>query len=676
MNKPKTPPFRKIKGYAFDPSLSARVDTSLINDMVYKVPWEKNLKAGPVGEYVEIVDYDPTLAKFYTPVNLNEPELLAQDGLSPSESNPQFHQQMVYAVVMTTIRNFEKALGRKILWSPHLKKVQSAVNDDEPDKLEEEPVYKLRIYPHGLRDANAYYSPQKKALLFGYFAAKPADITLQMPGEMVFTCLSHDIIAHETTHAILDGLHRRFTEPTNPDVLAFHEAFADVVALFQHFTFPEVLKSQIAKTKGNLEAQNLLGELAQQFGTAVGSYGALRSAIGYTNQAGEWTPLKPNGDEYRTVMEPHARGAILVAAVFDAFLTIYKTRITDLLRIATGGTGVLSPGEIHPDLVNRLAAEAAKTANHILTMCIRAIDYCPPIDITFGDYLRAIITADTDLVVDDTRNYRVAFIEAFRERGIYPQGIRNLSVDSLCYAAPDTGKLGGKIVRICKKYLRDYRHALLYKPSSTESERQHIYETTRLFITGGEWNGERIDGIHRKIVENFENAAEFEQITGLIFANGWEELGIKTAFPKGPTFEVHSLRLASRVGPTDQQSNQVIVFITQKVGVDIKKYIAGELQFETFVPGPGKETDNSFILRGGCAMVFDLDSDIELKYAISKPLLDMEALKTGVRKINADRVANLYQAYRGRQPESEYEAYFSKREFNPFNEPFSFLHKH
>ena len=54
-------------------------------------------------------------------------------------------------------------------------------------------------------------------------------------------------------------------------------------------------------------------------------------------------------------------------------------------------------------------------------MCIRALDYCPPVDITFGEYLRALITADTDLVPNDKLGYRIAFIEAFRNRGIYPQ---------------------------------------------------------------------------------------------------------------------------------------------------------------------------------------------------------------------------------------------------------------
>ena len=56
--------------------------------------------------------------------------------------------------------------------------------------------------------------------------------------------------------------------------------------------------------------------------------------------------------------EPHDRGAILVAAVFGAFTKVYQARTRDLFRIATEGTGVLREGDIHPDLVNRLAEEA------------------------------------------------------------------------------------------------------------------------------------------------------------------------------------------------------------------------------------------------------------------------------------------------------------------------------
>ena len=136
---------------------------------------------------------------------------------------------MVYAVAMSTIRNFERALGRRALWSPRLGRGPREAH------VRREFVQRLRIYPHALREANAYYSPEKKALLFGYFPA-PAGPEANLPGGTVFTCLSHDIIAHESTHALLDGMHRHFIEPSNPDVLAFHEAFADIVALFQHFS--------------------------------------------------------------------------------------------------------------------------------------------------------------------------------------------------------------------------------------------------------------------------------------------------------------------------------------------------------------------------------------------------------------------------------------------------------
>jgi hypothetical protein len=214
-------------------------------------------------------------------------------------------------------------------------------------------------------------------------------------------------------------MYRRFNEPTNPDVLALHEAFADIVALMQHFTIPEVLELEISKTRGDIEAESILGSLAVQFGYATGGRGALRNAIG-SMENGAWKRSKPDPAELQKRLTPHSRGAILVAAVFDAFIAIYKTRIADLLRIYTGGTGELPTGAIHPDLIKRLADEASKSAAHVLNMCIRALDYLPPVDVTFFEYLRALITADFDLVPDDRYHYRVAFVEAFRGRGIYP----------------------------------------------------------------------------------------------------------------------------------------------------------------------------------------------------------------------------------------------------------------
>src|SRR4051794_22137797 len=102
---------RRLRGFALDPGLGTSFDTALLNEMTLQVPWEADLQPGPAGEYIEVIDidYDGTML---APVDLNQRELLAQDGLTPSDGNLQFHQQMVYAVAMRTIQNFERALGR------------------------------------------------------------------------------------------------------------------------------------------------------------------------------------------------------------------------------------------------------------------------------------------------------------------------------------------------------------------------------------------------------------------------------------------------------------------------------------------------------------------------------------------------------------------------------------
>lgn len=620
------PVHRRLRGYAFDPSLSIRLETALVNQTTYRVMWEARatngedgLAPGPVGEYLEVVDYDPASNCFYDPIDLNDPDILAQDGLPPSEGNPQFHQQMVYAVAMTTIRNFEKALGRRALW---------AARDFKGAVPEAAFVQRLRVYPHALREANAYYSPEKRALLFGYFPASSDRPERYLPGGIVFTCLSHDIVAHETTHALLDGMHRRFIEDSHQDALAFHEAFADIVALFQHFTFPEVLRHQVARTRGDLASQNLLGELAQEFGEAIGNYGALRSALGDTDPAtGEWKPHKPDPDEYQTVTEPHARGAILVGAVFDAFLSIYKKRVADLLRIATSGTGVLPEGAVHPDLVRRLANEAAKSAQHVLNVCIRALDYCPPVDISFGDYLRAIITADADLVPDDDLGYRIAFIEAFRWRGIYPRDVRALSVDSLRWPAVRTSQ---SFFRPLAEQVRNLVGQFAY----FQTRRQTYEETEKISKQLHNW----IE------IEGHAQLKEFSEIAGITFEFGLP--GLRGDKRKGlPRFQVNSLRPARRVGPDGDSLNQLIISLIQTRDVPVSS---------------GDER-STMKFRGGSTLILDLDT-MQLKYAIRKSISDPSRLER-------------YKEYRrGSTIEGSPRATYFKR-LTEAEEPFALLHR-
>ena len=144
---------------------------------------------------------------------------------------------MVYAVCSLTYAAFRRALGRDIAWA-------TTAPADGP--------LRLVVRPFGFDGSNAGYSREAGDLSFGYFRAgdKAAGFTLK--GGLISTALSHDIVAHETTHALLDGLRSSFLDPTNVDVPAFHEGFSDLVALFLHFSYADVVEQAIRESGGTI----------------------------------------------------------------------------------------------------------------------------------------------------------------------------------------------------------------------------------------------------------------------------------------------------------------------------------------------------------------------------------------------------------------------------------------
>jgi hypothetical protein len=165
------PERRPLKVFAFDPmpGLSPGGRTTI------DVPNEP-LAPGPVGSRIAVVDYDGTQNRHYHPVDLDDPGVLMRGGLDPDESDPRFHQQLVYAVTMKVLENFEGALGRSI-------------------GLRRAGGRPLRLFPHAFYGANAFFDRDLHALLFGYFRADTNNPGPNLPGQNVYTCLSHDIIA-------------------------------------------------------------------------------------------------------------------------------------------------------------------------------------------------------------------------------------------------------------------------------------------------------------------------------------------------------------------------------------------------------------------------------------------------------------------------------------------------
>ena len=404
------PVYRPLRIFTLDPAAS-RFEGSVA---MVNVPYEP-LTPGPCSALVEVDNYDSWQQVRYPRVDLDDPKVLLQDGRTPSPSDPLFHQQMVYTVCSTVSAAFQRALGRHIAWG-----------FDNPDGHMQEPT-RLLLRPHAFQGRNAYYNRRGGEICFGYFRAEHKVTGRNPPFGFVFTCLSHDIIAHEVTHALLDGLRVHYIYPSSPDMLAFHEAFADLVAIFQRFSYSQVVETAFRTVRGQLEQARLLTDLARQFGDTTGSTMPLRSAIDVLDTNG--MPVH----RYQAGAEAHALGSVLVAAVFEAFLTVFKRKTARYIRLATNGTGVLPAGDIPTELRSILAEEASQLANQFLTICIRAIDYCPPVDLQLGEFLRALITADYDLVPSDPWGYREALIDAFWRRELYPQHVPSLFEDALLW---------------------------------------------------------------------------------------------------------------------------------------------------------------------------------------------------------------------------------------------------
>ncbi len=342
-------------------------------------------------------------------------------------TTPAFQAQNVFAIAAHTLALFERYLGRRVPWRsgwPH-----------------------LFLVPRGILGPNAAYTPDKQAVVFGW---------LPKIGELpsVFTCLSYDVIAHEVTHAILDGLRPRYVEPGLPDQLAFHEALADIVALLSVFELRGVAERLLAPRAGGRisfasdraarsvedvekrRAQRIAGRADQLKATALmglaeelGRARTLRDRLpdpGKGNMPLRRSVLQrpdPTLLDEEEFREPHRRAEILVAAIMQTLAGMWASRIDEF--DATGGLNAA-----------RVAEEGIRAAQHLLGMVLRAIDYLPPVELAFADVIDSIVTADKRLDPDDDFDYRGTLLRAFDGFGIRPPMHRIVDEDGLAAPSP------------------------------------------------------------------------------------------------------------------------------------------------------------------------------------------------------------------------------------------------
>jgi hypothetical protein len=233
----------------------------------------------------------------------------------------------------------------------------------------------------------------------------------------VFTCLSHDVVAHETTHALLDGMRPRYMEPSSKDQFAFHEGFADVIALLSVFALEKIVDALLGDAPTRKDQEGTISEERTTPDALVNS-----ALLGLGEEIGDVLPGSRLGALRRSVTIPervdilkqeefkeeHRRGEVFVAAMMKSFVHVWHKRLSKLGFVAKGRRNR-----------SRVVEDGAIAARHLMTMAIRALDYCPPTALTFNQYLAALIAADEDIQPDDSlHGYRQVIKERFAAYGI------------------------------------------------------------------------------------------------------------------------------------------------------------------------------------------------------------------------------------------------------------------
>ncbi|TDB91972.1 hypothetical protein [Actinomadura sp. 7K534] len=204
---------------------------------------------------------------------------------------PEFDCAHTFAVVRQAMAMFERHNGGE--------PIPFAWNTDGNT----EPI---TVFPHAATGANAFYSRTAQALKFLFFTPQGASAET-----VVHTCRSFDIVAHETGHALLDGLKPGWLSAGNPPQTGgLHESFGDLTAIFLALAQPDQADALVALTKGNLHDKSFLADLAEEFGKALGMPAGLRNADNDLK-------LSEVGNEV------HAISQVFTGAVYDVLADVY-----------------------------------------------------------------------------------------------------------------------------------------------------------------------------------------------------------------------------------------------------------------------------------------------------------------------------------------------------------------
>jgi hypothetical protein len=354
-----------------NPLVSKRKEWIALNEIY--VPCEPDLMAGPTSSRIAVVDYDADTNRLEDPAEWDADRrcFYVKEGkdkvyLTREHCDRfQFHQVNVWAIVQSILSMYEQTmiLGRPVPWAFE--------------------GSRILLVPHAGEMRNAFYDRNSKAIQFYYFNNNR---------KRIFTCLSHDIIAHETGHAVLDGLRPFYLENSSIQTSAFHEFVADTTAILAAFLNNDLRFQAVQESEGDMSRDQIISGLAEEFGYY--SYGRpyLRTAQDQRKMA-----------DVQGSQSQYDWSQVLTGTMFDILKEMLAIR-----KIKPKANGK------QPSLKEAYMF----VCNRFRRVAFQPLDYLPPVDVQFSDYARAVLRADEIVEPRDEDGYRAAMVQVFQNRGI------------------------------------------------------------------------------------------------------------------------------------------------------------------------------------------------------------------------------------------------------------------
>jgi len=372
-----------------------------------EIDTEERYLDGPISPRVAVLDFDPKSGGLEPGVRFVPPakpdaagsyEVPDPVGRGGGEVSREAGAVSLFGTIHKSIKLFEEedALGRRITWG-----------FDSPQLL---------AVPRAGELPNAFYERASQSIQFFSFEGG---------GKRVYTGHSQDIVAHETAHAILDGVAPDLYDALTPQSLAIHESVADLTAVLCAMRSEELVR-EVLDNRETIGDSNVFSGIAEEFA------GALNERRDYLRNLNNKKSLSPKAPSEHRVdrTDPHSLSEVLSGALYRVLIDIFEELRGEYHQSDKASEEVVEEEEASFSVEQARQYAPQKTSGtgaavkalyvagqRFKRTLYRGLDYLPPGDVTFADLGRTILAADQASHPDSSRQ-RDRLGDEFVKRGI------------------------------------------------------------------------------------------------------------------------------------------------------------------------------------------------------------------------------------------------------------------